>query len=116
MRIRLLVGEQTATATLHDTPIARDFASMLPLTLQFEQYADERIAYLPRKLNREGAPSGMTPKTGDLTYYAPWGNLAIFMRDFRHSNGLLPLGRIDDGLSILQPTTPFSVHIERIDD
>jgi len=116
VKIRLTAFEQSVTATLHDPPIARDFASMLPLTLQFEQYADERIAYLPRKLAREGAPSGMAPKTGDLTYYAPWGNLAIFMQDFRYSNGLLPLGRIDDGLSILQPTTPFSVHIERIDD
>jgi len=116
MRIRLVVGDQTATATLHDTPIARDFASMLPLTLQFEQYADERIAYLSRKLTREGAPAGITPNTGDLAYYAPWGNLAIFMRDFRYSTGLLPLGRIDSGLSILQPTTPLFVDIERIDD
>jgi len=116
MKIRLTAFDQTVTATLHDTPIARDFASMLPLTLQFETYADERIAYLPRKLTREGAPSGMIPKTGDLAYYVSWGNLAIFMQDFRYSNGLLPLGTIDGGLSILQPTTPFFVHIEHIDD
>jgi len=116
MKIHLFVGDKTVTATLYDTPTARDFASMLLLTLQFEQYANERIADLPRQLTREGAPTGMTPNTGDLAWYAPWGNLAIFMQDFRYSTGLLPLGYIDSGLSILQPTTPFSVRIERIDD
>jgi len=116
MNLRLTIGENTAIATLHDTPSARDFAAMLPLTLAFEKYADERIAYLPRKLTREGAPAGSTPKTGDIAYYAPWGNLAVFMHDFRYSTGLVPLGRIDDGLSFLQSNSPFSVLIERIDD
>ena len=32
MRVRLTVGDQSATATLADNP-ARDFASLLPLTL-----------------------------------------------------------------------------------
>ncbi|WP_337926728.1 cyclophilin-like fold protein [Paenibacillus caui] len=32
-----------------------------------------------------------------ITYYAPWGNLAIFYRDFRYSSGLIKLGSIDAG-------------------
>jgi hypothetical protein len=31
---------------------------------------------------------------GDITYYAPWGNLAIFYRDFGYSPGLVRLGHI----------------------
>jgi hypothetical protein len=28
----------------------------------------------------------------------PWGNLAIFYRDFRYSKGLIPLGVIESGV------------------
>jgi hypothetical protein len=38
---------------------------------------------------------------GDITYYAPWGNLAIFYRDFGYSPGLVRLGRIDSGIETL---------------
>jgi hypothetical protein len=42
----------------------------------------EKISYLARKLSTEGAPAGCDPDVGDITYYAPWGNLAIFYKDF----------------------------------
>ena len=29
--------------------------------------------------------------------YAPWGNLAIFYRDYGFSRGLVPLGKLDSG-------------------
>ncbi|GAB7216701.1 cyclophilin-like fold protein [Dickeya oryzae] len=60
---------------------------MLPLTLKLEDYAGtEKIAYLPRKLTTQGAPAGIDPDVGYLTYYAPWGNLAIFLSGFRLFN------------------------------
>lgn len=34
------------------------------------------------------------PETGDITYYIPWGNLAVFVKPFRESNGLMPLGHL----------------------
>jgi len=42
---------------------------------------------------------------GDITYYAPWGNLAIFYRDFDYSRGLVRLGRIDSGIEALAATS-----------
>ena len=36
MRIRLAVSGHTATVTLNDNPTARDFASLLPLTLNMQ--------------------------------------------------------------------------------
>jgi hypothetical protein len=30
-------------------------------------------------LSTDGAPAGARPEAGDLTYYSPWGNLAVFI-------------------------------------
>jgi hypothetical protein len=52
--IRLTFNGRTLTATLYDNPSARDFASMLPLDLTIDNYANnEKIAYLPRKITEE---------------------------------------------------------------
>jgi hypothetical protein len=78
MEIRLRVNDAVVTATLVDSETTRDFISLLPLTLTLEDYAGtEKISYLPQKLSNEGAPAGSDPSVGDITYYAPWGNLAI---------------------------------------
>lgn len=93
MKIRIVSGNQVLTGVLYDYPSARDFASLLPLTLWLEDYNQtEKISRLPRKLNRQG---GLDPRKGDSSYYAPWGNLALFYRDFRYATGLVFLGRID---------------------
>ena len=82
---------------LEENDAARDFAARLPLTLTFEDYAaTERISYLERKLTLGASPRSTTPKKGDFTYYSPWGNIAVFMKPFRHSEGLVPLGRMDE--------------------
>ncbi|PUA18238.1 hypothetical protein C7W93_13290 [Glaciimonas sp. PCH181] len=113
MKIRLTVDGQSAIATLYDNSTARDFASLLPLTLTMEDYASiERVSNLPRKLSKDGAPDGMTPLAGELTHYAPWGNLAIFIKGRSYSKDLFPLGRVDEGLPILAQSGPYKVRIE----
>ena len=114
IKIRLIIGEQVATATLYDNATARDFASLLPLSLTMTDYADiERVSDLPRKLSTQGAPEGMAPEAGELTHYAPWGNLAIFVKGRSWSRSLLPLGKVDEGLSILARPGPYQLRIER---
>jgi hypothetical protein len=94
MKIRIRMNGNEITATLIDNATSRDFVSLLPLKLKLEDYGEtEKISYLPRKLSTEGAPPGSDPSVGDVNYYAPWGNLAIFRRDFRYSSGLIKLGR-----------------------
>jgi len=115
MKIRMDVDGETVTAMLDDTATARDFAALLPLSLTLEDYAVvERIAMLPRKLSLAGAPAGMTPKVSDITYYAPWGNLAIFVadNDNAYARGLVRLGRVETGLPALQRPGPLKVRIE----
>jgi hypothetical protein len=113
MQIRLIIDGKAMTATLADNATARDLVALLPLTLTLEDYAStEKIAYLPRKLSTAGAPAGMDPDVGDITYYAPWGNLAIFHRDFGYSTGLIKLGRLDGGVGALATRGPVKVTIE----
>ncbi len=113
MKIRLTVNGKLINATLADNPSARDFLALLPLSLTLKDYAStEKISDLPKKLTTQGAPAGIDPELGDITYYAPWGNLAIFYRDFGYSAGLIKLGHIDAGMEALNISGPLQVTIE----
>lgn len=113
MNIRVIVGDTVLTATLDDSAVARDFAALLPLDLSLSDYAStEKVADLPRRLETEGAPRSYQPSRGDITYYAPWGNLAIFYRDFRDSAGLVPLGTFDGDLDALLRDGTFTARFE----
>jgi hypothetical protein len=117
MKIRLTVNGKALTATLIDNATASDFLALLPMTLTLEDYAQtEKITYLPRKLSTAGAPEGSDPSVGDITYYAPWGNLAIFYKDFRYSSGLIQLGRVDSGIEALAVPGPLKVTIEPVEN
>lgn len=116
-RIQISVDGTVLSAVLNDTKAAQEFAAMLPLTLRLEDYnGTEKISDLARKLTREGAPAGFDPSAGDIAFYAPWGNLALFYRDFRYSEGLLPLGRIEAGVEALSRPGPITARIERLTD
>jgi len=114
MNIRITLDETVLTATLVDSPTARDFISLLPLTLTLEDYAGtEKVSDLPRRLSTEGAPSGSDPSAGDITYYAPWGNLAIFYKDFGYASGLVLLGKVDRGMETFDVPGSLIITIER---
>ena len=116
MKIRLTINGKAISATLTTNGAAKDFLSLLPMTLTLDDYAaTEKIAYLPRKLSTAGAPAGSDPSVGDIAYYAPWGNLAIFYRDSRYARGLIPLGRIDSGIEALSVSGPLKVTIESVE-
>lgn len=115
MKIRMDVDGVALTATLDDTPTARDFAALLPLTLMLTDYAaTEKISDLPGKLSTAGAPGGTSAKAGDIAYYVPWGNLAVFYRGSGYANGLVKLGTIDARAEVLGRPGPLQVTIERM--
>jgi hypothetical protein len=115
MKIRITLKDAVITATLTDSQTTQDFVSLLPLTLTLEDYAGtEKISYLPQKLSTEDAPPGSDPAIGDITYYAPWGNLAIFYRDFGYASGLVILGKIDGDVEALDVPGPIEAAIELI--
>lgn len=117
-RVRLSFNGNEIIVTMYDNPASRDFLSMLPLTLTFEDFNNkEKISNLPRNLVAEGAPPAIDPVAGDFTYFAPWGNLAIFYKNHKSSNhSLKSLGRIDSGTSLLADMNgKFEVTIEKVD-
>lgn len=116
MKVKIVSEERNLTATLDDSPAARDFASLLPLDITLEDYAStEKISDLPKRLSIDAAPAGITPVVGDIAYYAPWGNLAIFYRDFRYSRGLIKLGSVKSGIEVLARSGAHRVRIELVD-
>lgn len=113
MKINIRVRNEVVTATLIDSKTTQDFISLLPLTLTLEDYANtEKISDLPRRLSTEDAPSGSDPSVGDIAYYAPWGNLAMYYNDFGYSNGLVILGKIDGDIEALNVPGSVEVTIE----
>lgn len=96
-RIKLTVNHQEVVIRLYDHPVSRDLLTLLPLTLTFKDYVnEEKISYLPRELVREEV-QGNSGRRDDFTYFAPWGNLAIFYNGKQQgSNGLIILGTIEN--------------------
>ena len=65
------------------------------MTFTFEYFGStERIAYLKSPLKLGNAPTSTDPVTGDFAYYIPWGNICVFVKDFRHSPDLVPMGKM----------------------
>jgi hypothetical protein len=114
-KIKIIIGDSTLYATLVDNPTTKDLVSLLPLDLKLDDYAGtEKVSYLSKKLSTEDAPSGFDPAIGDITYYSPWGNLAIFYKDFGYASGLIHLGKIDGGIEVLNTSNSLNVTIELI--
>ena len=62
VNITLTFNNEKVIVKMYDNPTTRDFLTLLPLTLEFEDYAGtEKISYLPKKLSIEGAPTGCDP-------------------------------------------------------
>lgn len=115
-RITFTLGNRTLPATLDDTPAARDFASMLPLTITLSDYHGvEKVGDLGRKLDSTGMPASYEPRAGDITQYAPWKNLAIFVAPFSNSPGLVRLGQFDGDITALRQSGEMTVTITRAD-
>lgn len=104
---------ETLHATLDDTPYAREFAAMLPLEMELSDYHGvEKVADLPHKLDTTAAPTSYEPAIGDITTYAPWGNLALFYQPFSNSRGLVRLGEFDAASRSKLTTLEGRVRIE----
>jgi hypothetical protein len=100
-RVRFTVDDTEIVVRIADNPTSRDFVSLLPLTLAFEDFASmEKISYLPRELTTEGS-TGSAPTNGDLIYFVPWGNLGFFYnadrRDASYDDRVILIGTIETG-------------------
>ncbi len=101
MKIKITIDGKVFNAILNDSHAAKDFVSLFPLTLTLKDYAStEKVSDLSQRLNTVGSPSGCRAKVGDITYYSPWGNLAIFYKSFGYAEGLIKLGEIEGDMNL----------------
>ncbi|MAI89912.1 cyclophilin-like fold protein [Ponticaulis sp.] len=112
-RICITIDGQALKGELNASPPAEHFASLLPLTLTLNDYAlKEKVSRLPKRLNSGNSPAGHQPSAGDITFYASWGNLAIFYEDFEYAAGLVKLGRITGPLDAFKSSSTLEARIE----
>ncbi len=115
MQIRFRFDTHDFSAVLERNPTARDLLTMMPLSLLIEDHStNEKIAYLPTKLNERGAAPFQGEAAGDLCYYAPWGTLVFYYDRYRFFPGLIRVGRLNGGIQPLLSRGKFPLAAELI--
>jgi len=98
MKICIKANNNTIVFALNNSTASKELYSQLPLSIKVENYStNEKIFYLSRKLSTINTPMS-NAKNGSLAYYAPWGNVVMFYKDFESSSGLYELGSVESGI------------------
>jgi hypothetical protein len=114
-KIRIHLGDRAVTATLNDSPEARDFKAMLPLSLRMHDLLSrEKIAELPRPVSEtsQGAP---TYDVGDLGYWRPSRHFVIYYANDGTKlppPGIVLLGKIDGPMANFDVPGDIDVAVE----
>ena len=115
-RLRITIGNRSIEATLADSEAARDFASLLPLTLAMNDiYRREKFATLPRAISEQGKRTHEYA-VGTIGYWPPGPDVAIFYRQDGEripDPGLIVIGRIKAGVEAFAVPGAVSAIIER---
>jgi hypothetical protein len=115
-RLRVTIGDRTLEATLADSDAARDFASLLPLTLAMNDlFRREKFATLPRAISEQGKRTH-DYAVGTIGYWPPGPDVAIFYRQDGEripDPGLIVLGKIRAGVEALNVPGAIRATIER---
>jgi hypothetical protein len=115
MKIRLKVGNKVLTATLADNKTARDFVSLLPLTLTMNDlFGREKFGHLPRAISEEGKRTHKYA-IGDIAYWSPGPDVAIYYQQDGEKipdPGIIAIGKIDSGVEALNVRGSVKVTME----
>ena len=116
MKINIKISGKTLTATLADNPTARDFVSPLPLKVSMNDlFGREKYGDLPKAISETG-PRMHSYHVGDIAYWSPDHQLAIYYRQDNQtipSPGVIPVAKIDTGVEAFQVPGSVKVTIER---
>ncbi len=90
----------------------------MPLTLTMNDLFDrEKFGHLPRAIS-EGGKRARTYEVGDVVYWSPGPDVAIF---YRHdgpsipSPGIIVMAKIDSGVEALNAPGPLTVTVELLE-
>ena len=114
-RVRITIGTKSIEATLADSEAARDFASLLPITLPMNDlFRREKFAHLPRAISEQGKRTH-DYAVGTIGYWPPGPDVAIFYRQDGEripDPGLIVLGKIKAGVEALNVPGAIRATIE----
>lgn len=106
----MTVGERRFAITLADTEAAREFAALLPLSIDMADLnGNEKHADLPKPLPTSASRPG-TIRNGDLMLYGS-RTLVVFYLTFNSSYSYTRLGRVDDPAGLASALGKDSVRI-----
>jgi len=115
MKINIRIGGKILGAVVADNATARDFISVLPLNVSMKDlFGREKYGDLPKALSEKG-PRKSKYEVGDIAYWSPDHQFAIF---YRHdgesipSPGIIPIARIDTGTEAFNVPGSVKVTIE----
>jgi hypothetical protein len=99
-KLKIKVGEKTFTATLLDSPTAKAFKALLPLTLHMDELNNnEKYAQLPQSIpTNASVPASIN--SGDLMLYGS-RTLVLFYKGFSTTYSYTKIGKIDDVAGLL---------------
>lgn len=100
-------GEEVVIA-LYSNTAADALLARLPLeNLSFFDLSgvEKPIERLEDPLSLGEEEPGYDPVAGEMVIYRPWANFTIFYGDFRYSDELVPLGKVESGLEVLSSKT-----------
>jgi hypothetical protein len=101
MKIEIKLAGRILSATVADNKTARDFVSLLPLSLSMKDlFGREKYGDLPKALSKEG-PAKNRYDVGDIAYWSPNRQFAVYYRQDGESipsPGVIPIAKIDAGV------------------
>jgi hypothetical protein len=115
MKINIKVGGKILTATLADNATAQDFVSVLPLKVSMNDlFGREKYVNLPKALSEKGSRTKRYD-VGEIEYWSPSHDLAIYYRrdgESIPSPGIIPIAKIDGGAEAFNVSGSVKVTIE----
>jgi hypothetical protein len=115
MKINIKLGGKLLTATLADNTTARDFVSVLPLNVSMNDlFGREKYGDLPKALSESG-PRLSTYQVGDVAYWSPDHQFAVY---YHHdgesipSPGIIPIAKINGDTKAFNVPGSVNVTIE----
>jgi hypothetical protein len=115
MKINIKIGGKTLSASLANNATAQDFVSVLPLNVSMSDLIGrEKYGDLPKALSEHG-PRKTRYEVGDIAYWSPDHQFAVYYRQDGESipsPGIIPIAKIDAGADVFNVPGSVKVAIE----
>jgi len=116
MKIKIEIAGKELQATLADNLTAREFAALLPIRVAMRDlFGREKAGPLPKGIST-GGPSSDVYEVGDIGYWSPGHDIAIYYQPDRERippPGIINMGHIDSGIEAFNVPGAVEISIER---